>query len=767
METESRANTSLIVEAQPTEPGSRRVNVKRMLRLRLRAMAAAFLVLAVPGLLVVWRKVPLEYTATADVRFLAAAPRVLHDSDGGQLPATYDKFLNTQVNLITGGAVLSRVLEDPEVQGLACIRRQADPLAFLRSHVEAKVRQNSELVTITCTLPDRDEAKLIVEKSLAVYMSYALGEEADAGGERLRVLLRERDDRQAELDTLLARSSELQRELGVPMASAEQLGVKDTETYREILARAEEDAARAQTRIATAEEEVKRLAKIKEEQATGSSSAIFAFGIEDEVAEDPRVTTLRQDLVQAEASFARASQRYADGSPQLEVEREDLSSLRGKVSQTERAVREDVVSSMLARSTEALAAAREQAADAARRQETFEQLVEKQHKRAMDASRTLAELDELKLRTEETRNVLRTLREQATSIGVESNAPARVKVASPTTVPLAPEAGRRLQLILLTLLSSAAAALGVGFLRELTDQQVRSAKDVVDVTNKPVLAAIPHTSVADAKEPEVLATLAADHPESAAANEFRNILSRLAFANDDAIAEINSCLVTSPTQGDGKTTVACNLAIALAAANRNVLLVDISPAGHVERHFGLEPARGLTEVLSGGYAFRDVVRPTVYRGLCVLGPGFNVEQLAPKLASRELTQLLEEAEQLFDHVIIDAPPSLLLSDAKLLAPVVDGVLLVVGAGVSTLGMVRRCVAELERLDSHILGVVINAIRPSAGGYLQKNLELFNTYHAGERRRTIDRELPKIQVLDVEPDEVADTVEPILQDTARK
>ena len=99
-----------------------------------------------------------------------------------------------------------------------------------------------------------------------------------------------------------------------------------------------------------------------------------------------------------------------------------------------------------------------------------------------------------------------------------------------------------------------------------------------------------------------------------------------------------------------------------------------------------------------------------------------------KLASREMVEFLEKAEESFEHVIIDSPPTLLMADAKLLAPVVDGVIMVVGAEVSSLGMVRRALTELQQIGSNVIGVVLNRAKHVAGGYMRDNLEKFYNYN---------------------------------------
>jgi len=728
----------------------RQVSFSRMLRLRLVPMLVTFFALSIPGLLAVWYFVPPGYTAKAEVRFLANAPRVLEEGAPSFSNLSYDKFLNTQVSLIKGSAVLSRVLKEPEIQGMPFVASQADPLQFLKNVLKANVEENSELVTISCMLSDPAAARLIVDKTLASYMEYALGEEANWGGERLGVLVKERDARQAELDNQLRRISDLQREIGLPLGSASQLGSPEAvSAYRGILARAEEDMTTAEGRAVTIKEQVEQARRIQQEYVQAPAKPVYAFDIEEKLTDDTRVAAAREDVSRAETVLAEMEQRYAEGSPQLAIEREKFGAIWNRLGKTERQVRAELIDAAIAKLQADDAATEKDIEDAQARINKFQGLIDASTKRALDASRSLAELDELKLRAEETRNLLRTVREQITSIGVESNAPARVKLASAPRLPVNPENGRRLQFFLLVVLMAGGASFGVGFVRELTDQQIRSAEDVAMVTSRPLLALIPHASQDRIEDLADVPTAVADYAGTATANEFRKVLTQVVFADETAV-EINSCLVTSPTQGDGKTSLACNLALALSEANRRVLLIDTAPNASVEEHLELEPSRGLSEILFGNYPLPEVVQQTVFPGLFVLTPGYEVDRLATKLASREMVQVLEDAERHFDHVIIDTPPELLLSDAKLLAPVVDGVVVVVGAGVSTLGMFRRCMDDLEQVGANVLGIVLNGIRPALGSHLKHDLALFDSYYR-ERRKDHGEEVPEMEIIDTEPE----------------
>jgi capsular exopolysaccharide synthesis family protein len=316
----------------------------------------------------------------------------------------------------------------------------------------------------------------------------------------------------------------------------------------------------------------------------------------------------------------------------------------------------------------------------------------------------------------------------------------------------------------LAFLASLGLAVVIGLWRELTDKQIRSPQDVISLTGLPVLAAVPHASIdkTHAKQDGTL-LLTAQEPGSTSADQFRRILTRIIYPPEGS-AELNTCLVVSPGRSDGKTSLACNLATALAQAGRRVLLVDINARNpKVEEAFGMEPGPGLGEVLFGNREPNDIVRQTEYGNLFIIGPGTQRDAVVGKLASRDMVAFLEQAEQAFDHVIIDTPPALLMADAKLLAPVVDGVVVVIGVGASTTGMTQRCLNDLRQIGSNVIGVVLNKVQPTRGGYLRRNLDQYYDYMEEGRKHEI--ELPEVQLPfdGEEPDEsvvlVADEEEP--------
>jgi len=310
------------------------------------------------------------------------------------------------------------------------------------------------------------------------------------------------------------------------------------------------------------------------------------------------------------------------------------------------------------------------------------------------------------------------------ALTVEIEGPARVSATGPATSSGKPDQSDRIKLGLLSILGAFSFSLIFGVFLEFRDQNIRSEQDVAYVTDLPVLATIPHTKEDKLPKDVNVATVTADYPNSMTADQFRQVVARM-IQWEHRGRRMQSIAVVSPQHNEGKSILASNLAIALAQSDRKVLLVDANsrnPA--VERFFNLEPAEGLTDMLSGESLVQDPDRETYIENLYVVGTGIHDTDLIEKLASKEMSNFIRGAERLFDYVIIDTPAALLTSEAKLLAPMVSGILVSVGAGKSSFGVLRRCIRNMEESGGMILGVVVNGVRHVTGGYLRQNRDMY-------------------------------------------
>ncbi len=266
---------------------------------------------------------------------------------------------------------------------------------------------------------------------------------------------------------------------------------------------------------------------------------------------------------------------------------------------------------------------------------------------------------------------------------------------------------------------------GLAILLELMDTSIKSPSDVSRRVDLPLLGIVPHADDID-DEIADLRLAYASNPHSLLGEMFRQIRTSLMFSGPANARR--SVLVTSPMPEDGSSTVTLNLAAAMARGGRKVLVVDANFRQPVLRTlFPQAGESGLSSVLVGQAKWQDTVCQ-IEPGLSVMPSGPLPPNPADLLGSDQMRQLIDEMVTQYDQVIFDGAPCMIVSDAAVLGRMVDGVVLTVRAGKNTHGIVQRSRDSLAKVGAHMLGVVLNGVRVTAGGYLRKNYETFYEYH---------------------------------------
>jgi protein-tyrosine kinase len=209
-----------------------------------------------------------------------------------------------------------------------------------------------------------------------------------------------------------------------------------------------------------------------------------------------------------------------------------------------------------------------------------------------------------------------------------------------------------------------------------------------------------------------LAVLADPHSPSAEA--YRSLAANLQFAYADR--QLQTIGITSAAEGEGKSTTVANLAVALAQSGRRVIVIDADlrrPGQHTL--FGINRDQGLSDMLRGEEA-QLPLQDTSAAGVRVLASGPVPANPLEALASRRFDQALALARAQADFVLVDTPPAGALADVAVIAPRLEGVLLVVSAGHTKRDLARRAREQLERVNANLLGVVLTDVRADSKLY---------------------------------------------------
>lgn len=271
-----------------------------------------------------------------------------------------------------------------------------------------------------------------------------------------------------------------------------------------------------------------------------------------------------------------------------------------------------------------------------------------------------------------------------------------------------------LKYLLLGSILSLACGGGLALLAESLDKKFKNVAEVEQFLALPFLGFVPHY-VLSRRRPPALITL--QKPSSDAAESYRTLRTWVQLAKPP----IQTLLVTSAVAEEGKSTTAANLAVSFAQLGQRVLLVDADlrkPSLH--RVFGSGKKQGLADVLARGLEWQSVVQETPMDNLKVLFAGSYPLNPAELLSMSRLHHLMEDWESRFDRVIFDSPIVLSIPDVMLLAPVMDGVLLVHSQGCSTREMAIETKKRLERAGATLLGMIFNNVRP-------KDMQHYHSY----------------------------------------
>lgn len=309
-----------------------------------------------------------------------------------------------------------------------------------------------------------------------------------------------------------------------------------------------------------------------------------------------------------------------------------------------------------------------------------------------------------------------------------------ISVVEPPSVPKAPYRPRVPLSLAIGLVAGVVLGLLVASGREFLDQTIHSPQDIQPDIEIPLIGTLPIVT-AQAAAPNVYSRrsrksrgrsvlpesspelVVHDAPSSNVAECARSIRTSLMFASPDK--PFRRILVTSASPGEGKTTVACSIAIAFAQAGQKVLLLDCDlrrPRLHRIMH--RENAAGLTTSLQNPSDANSAVLETQVPNLFLLTSGPHVPNPAELIQSDAFGRLLESLSQVYDRIILDSPPVLAVTDALIAAARVDATLVVVRAGKSRREVLRQVQRKLADVRIPVAGMVLNALEPKRanGGY---------------------------------------------------
>ena len=259
---------------------------------------------------------------------------------------------------------------------------------------------------------------------------------------------------------------------------------------------------------------------------------------------------------------------------------------------------------------------------------------------------------------------------------------------------------------------------GLAYLLELADRSYRNPDEIASDLGMPIIGHLPLAllSRADRIDEKVDSSIVTLHKNRSSLSEaFRGIRTAVFFGCQQG--NIKVIQVTSPVPGDGKSTVAANMAVSIAQSGRRVCIVDCDfRRPRVAKIFGLKEDVGLVQVIGGKVELEDAIQQTSIENLFSLTCGKRPGNPSELLSSERFSDVLAALKEKFDFVIVDTPPILVVSDPANVSVLVDAVLLTVRLRRNLKPIATRAAQMLHSINANMLGVVVNGIGVGGNGY---------------------------------------------------
>lgn len=403
------------------------------------------------------------------------------------------------------------------------------------------------------------------------------------------------------------------------------------------------------------------------------------------------IQNLKTQYVTLLGEYSELSQKYGSQHPQMIRLRSQIEEIRGKISQEVRKI---------ARSIETeyrVALAQERSLLAA---------LEDQKKEALKLNQKEIQYNVIKRESESNRSMYESLLKRMKEASLtEELKVTNISIVDLASVPKSPVAPNKSRSLMMAIVVGLMGGIGLAFFFEYLDRSIKSSDDIRTELGLPFLGHVEHmnSSVPKAKNGRLI-TL--HHPESPIAEQFRTISTNVLFSVPDRSNKV--VLVTSTVPQEGKTLLAVNLAIVLARTGKRVLLVDTDTRNpHIHSFFNVKRNPGLSDFLGQGVDLAALVHRTRVNGLYVISAGTAAPNPAELFISKRMATFIEEIREKVDFVIFDAPPTLMLSDPLTLAPVVDGVLMVIRSGATPRSTIQKAIQQLVQVNARLIGAVLN------------------------------------------------------------
>src|SRR4051812_23363363 len=597
------------------------------------------------------------YTSKAKIYVEQFGPRVM----GEQGNATRsDNYLHTQAEVIRSLPILQDALEKTHYRQTKTFRDvPGDPVVWLWRHSDFRVEvgKKDDIIAVSMDSPYPEEAAAFVNAVVDGYVGFQSQHKRTTGAEMMKILEKQKKDLAVELDARLQEMLKFKR-------------VNDALSFRDDKSNIIVERLATLSASLTAAEmntlEIRTQANQLKDVLT-DPAAVTAYVQSRQMKEkdwgDREYDEIRNHLQQYTIALNGALRVVGENSQSPKVLQANIDLLTKRKAEKERAMAEATYADL----SRQLAAAEE-------KERQLRSAFDAQQKQAMELNAKAADYARLEAELDRAQKQYDLIDSRIKEINVNSEdaGTLNVQVLEPARAEERPSRPKKSLVAAVALLAGMLLGTGVALTRDWMDRRLRTTDETTMVLGMPVVVSVPRMRrrLSIARRGRQV-----EHePMSDTSEAYRTLRTAIHLA---AGGDRKSILLTSPTSGDGKSTTASNLAIAMAAAGHRTVLVDADLRRPVQHKiFEVDGSAGLADVLSGKRNLKDVLRRTTTRGLYVLPCGTIPGNPAEMIEGRGFRQVIEALKGTFDRVIIDSPPVMLVADARVIAAAADATLLI-------------------------------------------------------------------------------------------
>lgn len=658
---------------------------------------------------------------------VSASPYTLMTPVGSDR-SDFQMYRQRQSTAVRSRVVLNEALKKPEVANLPLLRERAEPLNWLENQVRVDFRMGPEFMRVTMEGDDEEQLTAILQAIGTAYLDDVRNKESSL----------KRKEKQLVEKTLAAYTEELANQLRDIRNFEESVGSAADPSVIAVKQKiADERLWMTQKQLFDIQSQIRRLdidLKVAKARETASPAGASEPLIQLAIKADPewqRLAALRKTIAEQIAAYqARAAAGTVP--PRLKELEADLAAAQKDIDQAADRVRTDTIAAVKQQSTDAdktqAATVAQQLAVLREHEKVLIADAETQMKRVKALDGGQFDIAERRDKIAEKQKVAQQLSSRVEAIRVELDTPSRAELLEPPTTVPGIEGFRRMRYTALAVLGVLAVGLGVNVIREVRNPRVTGAACVESQLGLPVVGTIPRIPAWAASQRMVAGPM----PDWQIALAEALNTTRLVMLGGAAGTPVRTLLVTSAMSGEGKSSVALQLAMSLAQAGNKTVVIDgdmrrpqlhtrlgmLAPPPtqgvvydgetmELNTRLGLDGSPGLAEVLRGELPVERALADTAVPGLSLLAAGRWDPLASRAVGTGKWKKLLAELAATHDYVVIDSTPLLPVADGLAMARDVDGVVLSVLRDVSELQFVAEAQKRLAAVGANVLGVVLS------------------------------------------------------------